>query len=93
VGDFKIEFATTRRETYPHPGAYPVVEPASLKEDLFRRDFTINAMAISVMEEDFGTLIDYFGGLRDLKDKLIRILHPLSFVEDPVRILRALCIF
>jgi tRNA nucleotidyltransferase (CCA-adding enzyme) len=90
VGDFKIEFATTRRETYPHSGAYPVVEPASLKEDLFRRDFTINAMAISVMEEDFGTLIDYFGGLRDLKSNLIRILHPLSFVEDPVRILRAL---
>ena len=90
VGDFKLEFATTRRETYPHPGAYPEVEPASIKEDLLRRDFTINAMAISVMEEDFGTLIDYFGGLRDLKSKLIRILHPLSFVEDPVRILRAL---
>ncbi|WP_448584113.1 CBS domain-containing protein [Thermocrinis sp.] len=90
VGEFKLEFATTRRETYPHPGAYPVVEPASIKEDLLRRDFTINAMAISVMEEDFGTLIDYFGGLRDLKSKLIRILHPLSFVEDPVRILRAL---
>ncbi|WP_448588437.1 CBS domain-containing protein [Thermocrinis sp.] len=90
VGQFKLEFATTRRETYPHPGAYPLVEPASLKEDLIRRDFTINAMAISVMEEDLGTLIDYFGGLRDMKSKLIRILHPLSFVEDPVRILRAL---
>ncbi len=90
VGEFKVEFATTRRETYPHPGAYPVVEPTSLREDLLRRDFTINAMAISVMEKDFGTLIDYFGGLRDLKGKLIRILHPLSFVEDPVRILRAL---
>ena len=90
VGDFKLEFATTRRETYPHPGAYPEVEPASIKEDLLRRDFTINAMAISIMEDDFGTLIDYFGGLRDLKNKLIRILHPLSFIEDPVRILRAL---
>ncbi|MEZ0361616.1 MAG: CBS domain-containing protein [Hydrogenobacter sp.] len=88
--DLKLEFATTRRETYPHPGAYPLVEYASLREDLLRRDFTINAMAISVNSEDFGTLIDYFGGLKDLKDRLIRVLHPLSFVEDPVRILRAL---
>ncbi|MFN3813132.1 MAG: CBS domain-containing protein [Aquificaceae bacterium] len=90
IGDIKLEFATTRRETYTHPGAYPRVEYASLKEDLLRRDFTINAMAISVNEEDMGTLIDYFGGLRDLKDRIIRVLHPLSFVEDPVRILRAL---
>lgn len=88
--DLKLEFATTRRETYPHPGAYPLVEYASLREDLLRRDFTINTMAISVNSEDFGTLIDYFGGLKDLKDRLIRVLHPLSFVEDPVRILRAL---
>ncbi|MFN3598961.1 MAG: CBS domain-containing protein [Aquificaceae bacterium] len=88
--DYKIELATTRRETYPHPGSYPVVEWATLKEDLIRRDFTINAMAISVNPEDFGTLIDYFGGLRDLKDGLIRVLHPLSFIEDPVRVLRAL---
>ncbi len=90
IGNMKIEFATTRRETYSHPGAYPSVEYASLKEDVIRRDFTINAMAISVNEEDFGMLIDYFGGYRDLKDRLIRVLHPLSFVEDPVRILRAL---
>lgn len=90
VGNIKVELATARRETYAKPGAYPKVEPASLKEDLIRRDFTINAMALSVNEEDFGTLIDYFGGLRDLKDKIIRILHPLSFIEDPVRILRAL---
>ena len=90
VGRLKLEFATARRETYIKPGAYPKVEPASLKEDLVRRDFTINAMAISVNPEDFGTLIDYFGGLRDLKDKVIRILHPVSFIEDPVRILRAL---
>ncbi len=90
IGDIKLEFATTRRETYPHPGAYPLVEYASLKEDLLRRDFTINAMAVSINEEDMGTLIDYFGGLRDLKDRIIRVLHPLSFVEDPVRILRSL---
>ncbi|MFN3871237.1 MAG: CBS domain-containing protein [Aquificaceae bacterium] len=90
LGDYKIELATTRRETYPHPGSYPVVEWATLKEDLIRRDFTINAMAVSINPEDFGTLIDYFGGLRDLKEGLIRVLHPLSFIEDPVRILRAL---
>ncbi len=86
----KIEFATARRETYARPGAYPRVEKASLKEDLIRRDFTINAMAISVNSEDSGTLIDYFGGVRDLKDKIVRVLHPISFIEDPVRILRAL---
>ena len=90
VGDIKVEFATARRETYPKPGAYPKVEEASLKEDLIRRDFTVNAMALSINPEDFGTLIDYFGGLRDLKDRIIRILHPVSFIEDPVRILRAL---
>ncbi len=90
VGDIKVEFATARRETYPHPGSYPKVEWASLKNDLVRRDFTINAMAISVNEDDFGNLIDFFGGLRDLKDRIIRILHPISFIEDPVRILRAL---
>lgn len=90
LGEYKIELATTRRETYPHPGSYPVVEWATLKEDLIRRDFTINAMALSINPEDFGNLIDYFGGLRDLKDGIIRILHPVSFVEDPVRILRAL---
>ncbi|EDP76205.1 CBS domain-containing protein [Hydrogenivirga sp. 128-5-R1-1] len=90
VGSLKLEFATARRETYPRPGAYPKVEKASLKEDLVRRDFTINAMAISVNPEDMGTLIDYFGGIRDLKDKIVRVLHPVSFIEDPVRILRAL---
>lgn len=90
VEGYKLEFATTRRETYPHPGSYPLVEFATLREDLLRRDFTINAMALSINPEDFGTLIDYFGGLRDLKDRIIRVLHPMSFVEDPVRILRAL---
>ncbi len=90
IEGYKLEFATTRRETYPHPGSYPVVEWATLREDLLRRDFTINAMALSINPQDFGTLIDYFGGLRDLKDRIIRVLHPMSFVEDPVRILRAL---
>ncbi len=90
IGDLKLEFATARRETYPRPGAYPRIEEASLKEDLIRRDFTINAMALSVNPEDFGMLIDYFGGIRDLKDGIVRVLHPVSFIEDPVRILRAL---
>jgi tRNA nucleotidyltransferase (CCA-adding enzyme) len=90
VDRYKLEFATARRETYPKPGSYPRVEVASLKEDLLRRDFTINAMAVSCDPEEFGTLIDFFGGLRDLKEGLVRVLHPLSFIEDPVRVLRAL---
>ncbi len=86
----KIDFATARKETYDYPGAYPKVEKATLKEDLYRRDFTINTLAIEITEGNFGILIDYFNGLRDIKDKVIRILHQLSFVEDPIRILRAL---
>ena len=86
----KIDFATARREIYDYPGAYPRVEKATLKEDLYRRDFTINTLAIEITEDNFGILIDFFNGLRDLKDKMIRILHQLSFVEDPIRILRAL---
>ena len=86
----KIDFATARKETYDYPGAYPKVEKATLKEDLYRRDFTINTLAIEITEDNFGVLIDYFNGLRDIKDKVIRILHQLSFVEDPIRVLRAL---
>ena len=71
-------------------GAYPIVSKASLKEDLFRRDFTINTLLLSLDEEDFGTVIDYFGALNDIKNKVIRVLHPLSFIEDPIRILRAI---
>ena len=87
---FKIEISTTRREYYEAPGSYPVVSKASLKEDLFRRDFTINTLIASLDDEDFGTVIDYFGALNDIKNKVIRVLHPLSFIEDPVRILRAI---
>ncbi|HCB69644.1 MAG TPA: CBS domain-containing protein [Persephonella sp.] len=85
----KIDFATARKEIYEYPGAYPKVRKASIKEDLYRRDFTINTLAIEITEDNFGTLIDFFNGLRDIKDKVIRILHQLSFIEDPVRILRA----
>jgi len=87
---FKIEISSTRREYYEMAGAYPVVSKASLKEDLFRRDFTINTLLLSLDEKDFGTVIDYFGALNDIKNKIIRVLHPLSFIEDPVRILRAI---
>jgi len=86
----KIDLATARKETYTHPGAYPKVEKATIKEDLYRRDFTINTLAIEITEGRFGILIDFFNGLKDIKDRMIRILHQLSFIEDPIRILRAL---
>ena len=86
----KIDLATARKETYTHPGAYPKVEKATIKEDLYRRDFTINTLAIEITEGKFGILIDFFNGLKDIKDRMIRILHQLSFIEDPIRILRAL---
>ncbi|HPC48206.1 MAG TPA: CBS domain-containing protein, partial [Deltaproteobacteria bacterium] len=84
-----IDVATARTEYYKHPGGFPVVEQATLKLDLYRRDFTINTMAVCLMPQRFGELIDYFGAQRDIKDRRIRVLHALSFVEDPSRILRA----
>lgn len=89
-GKFKVDFATARRERYTHWGALPKVKPAGLKDDLYRRDFTINAMAISLNKKDYGTLIDYYGGARDLKGGVLRVLHKNSFLEDPTRILRAI---
>ena len=86
----KIDIASARIEFYPKPAHLPVVENASLKDDHFRRDFSINAMAISIGQENFGELIDFFGGEDDLKKKKIRILHNLSFLDDPTRILRAI---
>ena len=85
----KIDVASARKEFYPAPGHLPVVSAGALRDDLFRRDFTINAMAISISEENFGELADYFGGRPDLSAKKIRILHELSFIDDPTRILRA----
>jgi tRNA nucleotidyltransferase (CCA-adding enzyme) len=87
--DFHVDVATTRTEFYDYPAALPRVEHASIRQDLFRRDFTINAMAISLRGRDFGTVIDFFGGYRDLRDGFIRVLHNLSFIEDPTRIFRA----
>ncbi|GAB6887963.1 CBS domain-containing protein [Desulfothermus okinawensis JCM 13304] len=86
----KIDVATARLEYYEHPAALPTVELSSIKLDLFRRDFTINALAIELNPENFGKLVDFFGGQKDIKDKKIRVLHSLSFIEDPTRILRAL---
>ena len=85
-----IDVATARREYYPVPAALPEVIPATMREDLKRRDFTINAMALSLHPDNFGELFDPFGGYEDLKEGVIRFLHPKSFVDDPTRILRGL---
>ncbi|NMA68169.1 MAG: CBS domain-containing protein [Desulfitobacterium sp.] len=85
-----LDIARSRREDYASPGALPQVEESRLRDDMFRRDFTINAMAIAINSQRYGELIDYYGGLRDLKQGEIRFLHNLSFIEDPTRILRAL---
>jgi tRNA nucleotidyltransferase (CCA-adding enzyme) len=87
---FKLDVATARTEYYESPAALPKVETSSLKRDLNRRDFTINTLAIRINKRDFGLLIDFFGGQRDLKDRTIRTLHNLSFVEDPTRAFRAI---
>lgn len=87
---FKVDVATARVEYYVRPAALPTVEYSSLKQDLYRRDFTINTLAVRLNPREFGELIDFFGAQQDLKDRIIRVLHSLSFVEDPSRILRAL---
>ena len=86
---FKIDIAAARTETYKHPAALPSVEFGSIKDDLYRRDFTINAMAASMDMKNFGELIDFFNGRRDLKRKRISVLHDKSFIDDPTRIFRA----
>ena len=86
----RIDFASCRRETYARPGAYPTVAAGSIEEDLFRRDFTLNAMAAAIAPGRFGLLIDPFGGARDLRAHLLRVLHDRSFLDDPSRILRGI---
>lgn len=86
----KIDVATARTEYYESPGALPTVEMSSIKKDLYRRDFTINTLALKLNPRDFGMLIDFFGGQRDIRDKTIRVLHNLSYVEDPTRAFRAI---
>lgn len=86
---FKLDVATARTEYYESPAALPKVETSSIKKDLYRRDFTINTLAVKLNPEGFGTLLDFFGGQRDLRERTIRVLHNLSFVEDPTRAFRA----
>jgi tRNA nucleotidyltransferase (CCA-adding enzyme) len=86
----KIDVATARLEVYESPAALPTVEKGPIRMDLYRRDFTINTLAIQLNPKAFGELIDFFGGVKDLKEKLIRVLHNLSFVEDPTRVFRAI---
>jgi tRNA nucleotidyltransferase (CCA-adding enzyme) len=86
----KLDIATARLEYYKSPAALPTVELSSIKKDLYRRDFTINTLAVRLNRHRYGELIDFFGGLRDIKEKALRVLHSLSFVEDPTRVLRAI---
>ena len=87
---FKVDVASARVEYYKYPAALPVVEMGSIKLDLFRRDFTINTLSLQLNAEKFGTLVDFFSAQRDIKEKAIRVLHNLSFVEDPTRVFRAI---
>jgi len=89
--NFTLDLATARRETYARPGALPAVTPGTLEDDLIRRDFSINAMAISLAAKDYGRLIDPYRGKSDLERGLIRVLHPASFRDDATRILRGVC--
>jgi tRNA nucleotidyltransferase (CCA-adding enzyme) len=86
----KIDVASTRLEYYESPGALPTVERASLRHDLYRRDFTINTLALCINGARFGSLTDHFGGQQDIQERVVRVLHNLSFVEDPTRVFRAI---
>ncbi len=87
---WSVDLAAARSETYARPGALPTIKPGSLADDLFRRDFSINAMAIELSPEGYGQLIDLYGGRDDLNNRLIRILHDKSFSDDATRIWRGL---
>lgn len=87
---FRLDVATARTEYYEYPTALPTVEQSSIKKDLHRRDFTMNALAVRLNGKGFGDVLDFYGGQRDLNDKVIRVLHGLSFVEDPTRVFRAI---
>ncbi|HMK65761.1 MAG TPA: CBS domain-containing protein, partial [Thermodesulfobacteriota bacterium] len=86
---FKVDVATARSEYYESPAALPIVELSSIKMDLYRRDFTINTLAVKLNARHYGLLIDFFGAQKDLKERSVRVLHNLSFVEDPTRAFRA----
>lgn len=84
-----LDLITARTEFYDHPSALPTVERSSIKLDLHRRDFTINTLALRLDGRHYGELYDYWGGLADLQKKQVKVLHSLSFVDDPTRMLRA----
>ncbi len=84
-----VDVASARTEFYRTPAALPEVETSLIRQDLYRRDFTINALAVALSGERFGTLVDFFGGRKDLANKEIRVLHSLSFIDDPTRAIRA----
>lgn len=84
-----LDLVTTRKELYDYPGALPTVQPGTIYDDLARRDFTINAMALELLPQDTGTFLDAHRGLNDLDSRLIRVLHDNSFIDDPTRIFRA----
>jgi tRNA nucleotidyltransferase (CCA-adding enzyme) len=86
----KIDIATTRRESYAQPALLPTVQPASIEADLFRRDFTVNALAVQLNPQQFGRMLDPYGGQRDLRAHTLRVLHDGSFQDDPTRIFRAI---
>jgi tRNA nucleotidyltransferase (CCA-adding enzyme) len=86
----RIDVVTTRTEFYDAPAALPTVEHATIRDDLFRRDFTMNAMAVSLKGDDLGRLVDPFNGRGDLEAGVVRVLHNLSFIDDPTRIFRAI---
>lgn len=90
AGKLRVDFATSRREEYPEPACLPVVStPAPIAEDLRRRDFTVNAMALPLVEKGESEIVDPYGGLADLKRRLLRVLHEKSFRDDPTRVFRA----
>ena len=89
-GVTRVDFAMCRKECYAASGAYPQVTPGTLAEDLIRRDFTINTMALQVQGDAFGTLVDPYSGAKDLRARRLRVLHARSFVDDPSRILRGI---
>ncbi|MGB7414205.1 MAG: CBS domain-containing protein [Thermosynechococcaceae cyanobacterium] len=94
LGSFAVDIATARSEFYPYPAANPEVTASSIRQDLYRRDFTMNALAVRLTpnlqrQRQGGELLDFFGGLEDLEQRQVRVLHPNSFIEDPTRIFRA----
>lgn len=90
LGSLSIDIATARTESYAYPAANPDVTVSSIRADLYRRDFTVNALTIRLTQPQAGELFDFFGGLVDLRSKQLRVLHPHSFIDDPTRIYRGM---